>query len=211
MSWLITPVAVLAAGCYLSRAEPAKDAASGDPDAGCLGGWCGCELMDGGWVDCAGDVDGAPPGAECRPGTARWCARNAVEDFWGKAPCHEDGTWSDCGKWSEDRPATACACRRQFADLECCERPDCVVPADHHPPDCHGDGGLCSFCSTDLDCGGPDDLCLWTPDEATFCGAVCSGDADCPAGFECSPIYDYDGNVTAEQCTPVDRDGCDGM
>jgi hypothetical protein len=69
-----------------------------------------------------------------------------------------------------------------------------------------GDGelGLCSGCTADNQCGGPDDHCLRVGVEgAAFCMAGCAGDGDCPEGYLCSAaeLESIDG-ARGRQCVP---------
>ncbi len=48
-----------------------------------------------------------------------------------------------------------------------------------------GDGTVCSPCSSDAECGGPNDLCIGYPDGGQFCGRACTG-GDCGDGFVCA-------------------------
>jgi Bacterial pre-peptidase C-terminal domain len=67
-----------------------------------------------------------------------------------------------------------------------------------------GGGGLgvCEPCSADVQCGGPDDLCVGLGATAdTFCLTDCGSDDDCDADFECTPVESTDGMV-AKQCVP---------
>jgi len=53
--------------------------------------------------------------------------------------------------------------------------------------------GLCEFCTSDEECGGPDDLCLpfagsdiGVVDHG--CGRLCSDQSPCPAGYRCAAL-----------------------
>ncbi len=68
-----------------------------------------------------------------------------------------------------------------------------------------GAGGLgtCEPCSADVQCGGPDDLCVPIgPEHAGHCATDCDVDRDCDADFACEPVESVDGAV-AKQCVPV--------
>ena len=45
---------------------------------------------------------------------------------------------------------------------------------------------LCQGCSTDGDCGSPDNLCVDLGDQGKKCLTACQTDAECPLGFSCS-------------------------
>lgn len=63
--------------------------------------------------------------------------------------------------------------------------------------ECYTAGGYyCKSCQDDGDCGGNGNLCL----NGGTCGVTCSSDADCPGGFDCYPIYDFNGNIQSHQC-----------
>ena len=61
---------------------------------------------------------------------------------------------------------------------------------------CYDAGGFyCKPCRDDGDCGGGENMCL-----SGDCGVWCNDDHDCPAGFDCYPVYDFNGNVVSNQC-----------
>ncbi|HJK99992.1 MAG TPA: matrixin family metalloprotease [Polyangiaceae bacterium LLY-WYZ-15_(1-7)] len=49
-----------------------------------------------------------------------------------------------------------------------------------------GDGTVCSPCSSDAECGGPNDFCLGYPTGGSFCGSACTSNADCGDGQVCA-------------------------
>ncbi len=128
-----------------------------------------------------------PPPERCEPGRQRWCD-DPIYSAWGKQTCLPDRTWSRCIEPVVDRdrlldrPATECGCRYYYFNADCCEMPDCVIPEDHVPPACTGDGLLCSTCDTHEDCSeGP---CVIESAGYGFCSRRCDG-GGCPEGFEC--------------------------
>lgn len=146
--------------------------------------------------------DGYPenPGEECVAGTQRWCD-DAIYCSWGKQTCLPDGVWGPCVEPTvgrdglADRPDTACGCRYFYFNDDCCEdqrdrdgdgKPDCLIPESHEPPACESDGGVCSYCDNQSDCG-YGDLCLFQQGGYAFCGQDCS-DSGCPGGFSCQTI-----------------------
>jgi len=67
------------------------------------------------------------------------------------------------------------------------------------PADATG-GGPCDPCTTDDDCGGPDDYCLRNDTTGeVLCGKFCNSDTDCPAGYTCYTI----GGIAVKQCAPT--------
>ncbi|MCA9656550.1 MAG: hypothetical protein H6712_30985 [Myxococcales bacterium] len=64
-------------------------------------------------------------------------------------------------------------------------------------------GGPCQPCSWDDQCGGSSDLCLQLGVDMVACGRVCSGAADCDAGFVCTAeaVTSIEG-ATGRQCIP---------
>lgn len=153
-------------------------------------------------------------GSECVPGVQRWCD-DATYCSWGKQTCLPDGTWGACieprvtSTGLTDRPATECGCRFFYFNWDCCEdqedrdgdgNPDCLIPSAHTPPACPSDGGLCSYCDAQSDCGGPNDVCVFRRDGYAMCGQDCST-TGCPSGYGCQAIRTRTG--TMHQCTPT--------
>ncbi|MCC6873868.1 MAG: hypothetical protein IT378_06095 [Sandaracinaceae bacterium] len=154
-------------------------------------------------------------GDECVAGTQRWCD-DAIFCSWGKQTCLPDGTWGACIEPTvtrdglQDRPATECGCRFFYYNDACCEdqedrnadgHPDCIIPTGHTPPACPSDGGLCSYCDSPNDCGGPNNLCVFRNDGYAFCARDCSADpGSCGAGYSCAAITTRTGTV--HQCVP---------
>lgn len=72
-----------------------------------------------------------------------------------------------------------------------------------------GGAGVCEACSADIQCGGPEDLCVIVGNQGdSFCLASCDGDQDCGAGYSCTPVMSVDGQM-ASQCHP-DNASCGG-
>ena len=57
---------------------------------------------------------------------------------------------------------------------------------------------LCKPCEQDYECGGLADRCLEVED-GLHCAADCSRDGECPDGYDCRTVGDY------EQCLPVEN------
>ena len=67
--------------------------------------------------------------------------------------------------------------------------------------DCYeASGYYCKPCNSDSDCGGSgENLCLnWGAND--YCGVVCETDTDCPSGYGCLPVGDFNGNIVTYQC-----------
>jgi len=64
------------------------------------------------------------------------------------------------------------------------------------------DGYYCKPCVDNGSCGGDDsgNLCLNFGGGYKYCGVECESDRDCPAGFGCLPIGDFNGNIYSFQC-----------
>ncbi len=61
--------------------------------------------------------------------------------------------------------------------------------------DCYDAGGqYCSFCDEDAECG-EGNYCI-----NHYCGVDCASGQECPAGFECYPFGDANGNIITYQC-----------
>jgi len=166
----------------------------------------------------AGD---ASDSRECIPGTRKWCD-GTTYCGWGIATCGEDGRWplvERAGQWIERciedgsglRPDTPCACRYYFFNSECCERPDCVIPANTNGQVCQPSaGGYCDPCSLETPECTAGRLCavfqqLNAKQERTFesfcTGMSCEGPHDCDEGQACVRISTRL-NSTQRRCVP---------
>lgn len=77
-------------------------------------------------------------------------------------------------------------------------------------PGGEGGAGVCEPCTTDVQCGGTDDLCVRVGTEnESFCLETCTSSADCPTDYSCSTtdLTSVDGN-TGKQCVP-NSNSCD--
>ena len=62
--------------------------------------------------------------------------------------------------------------------------------------ECYDAGNLyCRECEDDGDCGGGGNACIWGE-----CQVECDDQVDCPAGFVCSGVTDYNGNILGNWC-----------
>lgn len=66
---------------------------------------------------------------------------------------------------------------------------------------------LCQSCSSNADCGGRDDLCLFVHDEGR-CGKACFSERDCPRDYDCVAVPIGPG--TTWQCVP-DNTSCSDL
>jgi hypothetical protein len=74
-----------------------------------------------------------------------------------------------------------------------------------------GGAGLCEPCTSSVQCGDAGDLCVRVGSGSdAFCLSECSGPADCPTDYECSPaaVTAVDGS-SGRQCVPISSDCSD--
>lgn len=147
----------------------------------------------------------------CIPSTKRWCD-GPTYCFWGYQICLPDGRWEDtCHEYTsvEDRPNTQCACRHPLFTPICCETVDCVIPADHTPPDCTPSHDVCGYCRWDEDCTNPDysgeHKCVRTSAREMYCGRDCTNNQPCPDTYSCVNVTN---EADLKQCIPEDNN-CD--
>ncbi|HOI09035.1 MAG TPA: hypothetical protein PK313_01030 [Myxococcota bacterium] len=57
---------------------------------------------------------------------------------------------------------------------------------------------LCATCVLDADCIVEGARCIQLPDGGNYCGQACTGDVDCPQGYQCLPA-----EGGADQCQPI--------
>jgi hypothetical protein len=70
--------------------------------------------------------------------------------------------------------------------------------------------GLCADCTSDAQCGGPGDNCVFL-DGGHHCFKGCTKDTDCPSGYYCSfSEFTSIDDVKARQCIPNDYQCADG-
>ena len=156
------------------------------------------------------------PGAECLPGTKRWCDGHSYCG-WGMVTCGPDGKWKrkldlktmqwelDCWEPADGRrPNTQCACYFFYFNTDCCETPGCIVPAGTNGQICPASaGGYCDYCNPQkTDCKEPGAKCITTTSSETYCGRDCSGGKPCPQGSTCAAAKQ--GSKTYWQCVPKD-------
>ena len=153
-------------------------------------------------------------GFKCAPGTKMWCDGL---DFcgWGQVTCQPNGQWPSkmlggkkvlfCKELPNyRRPNTQCACYHFFYKANCCERPDCIVPAGTNGQICpKSQGKLCDYCNPlKPECAESGAKCLVSTDYETYCGRVCSSNSSCPAGYKCAAVKLKVGYT--KQCVPLD-------
>jgi hypothetical protein len=191
-----------------------KKVGSGDmPPGG--GKWSCTSSTSQGGTTC---VQAPPPkpGAECLPGTKKWCDGHSYCG-WGIVTCGPDGKWKrkfnlKTFKWELDcwepadgrRPNTQCACYFFYYNTDCCETPDCIIPAGTNGQICPASaGGYCDFCNPQKsECKEPGAKCITTTNSETYCGRDCSGGKPCPQGSKCTAAKQ--GSKTFWQCVPKD-------
>ena len=150
---------------------------------------------------------------KCSPGTKMWCDG---KDYcgWGQVTCKPNGQWPSeivngekallCKELPNyRRPNTTCACYHFFYKPECCERPDCIVPAGTNGQICpKSPGKLCNYCNAlKPECQEAGAKCLISDSYETFCGRLCASNSQCPAGYRCAGVKLKVG--TTKQCVPV--------
>jgi hypothetical protein len=131
----------------------------------------------------------------------RWCD-GATYCSWGQQTCLPNGQWGPCYEDPGIRPNTLCACYFFYFNTDCCETPDCIVPAGTSGQVCPAPTGqLCDYCNGNGQCanGG---LCIVTNTGESFCGQDCTT-TGCPNNFQCRTITDQSGNQH-RQCVPTD-------
>ena len=159
----------------------------------------------GGWV-CQADT----PSTEACDYVDNDCDGAADEDF---KVAGAYGTLEHCG-----------ACGKSCVGSVPNGTPACILGADGAPPTCGVAscepgfffviGGkqclpelqtLCQPCASAAQCYYPGAACL-SLEDGSFCTKPCAGQADCPAGFECSPVDGFEA-----QCVPSTAScTCDG-
>lgn len=181
------------------------------------------------------------PGSACEPGTRRWCD-GVTFCGWGIIECPAAGKWPttsrrdaqgrthlvDACKEHPDalRPDTPCARYSWLFNPECCEREDCMLPAQsngrRYAPSA---GKLCDPCSpVEPECKEPGALCVYLkrtlPNELigganfpigeTYCGRECGANRPCPEGYACALAcaVSFQGAPTcSHQCVPSSQHG----
>ena len=190
---------------------------SGDTPGG-SGKWsCISSTAEGG-ITCVQQPPSTTPGAECTPGTKKWCDGMSYCG-WGQVTCGASGQWQrkfnwttlkfeeDCWELKDGRRAnTVCACYFTFFNKECCETPDCVVPPGSNGQICPASPGwYCDYCNPLQagSCKEPGAHCITTTKNETFCGADCAGGKPCPSGGQCRQVKK--GSQYFWQCMPPDE------
>lgn len=121
--------------------------------------------------------------------------------------CRSDAHFPDDSEFF-DEPAE-CYSDRDCADGRICIGNDCRSMGT----DERGSAGLCQSCESRQDCVEEDALCLGFVTDGgdgeiaeTVCGRSCTGDSDCPTGFECVDVDDPQEGMMVSQCVP-EREG----
>lgn len=151
---------------------------------------------------------------KCKKGHRMWCD-GLQYSGWGQVRCLDSGSWAtkmvngksilDCQEMSSDtRPDTRCACYHFFLNTDCCERPDCIVPAAGAGRICpKSAGALCDHCNPmNPECVESQAKCIVTNAHETFCGRLCSDAKPCPTGYQCMSVKLKVGST--KQCIPAD-------
>ena len=102
-------------------------------------------------------------------------------------------TSSDCYPgYSCDLETSTCEARVcTDTALDCGFREFCNLATG----ECYDAGAqYCRPCTEDFECG-DGNYCFWG-----YCGVDCSGDKECPGGFECYPVENSEGQTVAYQC-----------
>lgn len=151
-------------------------------------------------AECSEEVP-CPFGSMCVEGVceSRGCATSeqcGIEQYCADGTC-VDGCAEDADCMFGD------VCN---ADAKTCEagecadtRTDCGFGEFCSPAgECYDAGGYyCRPCQDDGDCGGLDagNYCI-----SGYCGVECQTSGDCPAGYDCLPFQDGNGNIITHQC-----------
>ena len=149
-------------------------------------------------VECSETVSCAF-GEVCVDGTceARSCATSdqcGIEEY-----CDSGSCVSGCQVDTDCKFGDTCDEAGQCAPAGCADtRTDCDVGEFCSPTgECYDAGGyFCKPCEADGDCGGSGNYCIG----GAYCGVECADDRDCPAGFDCIPFSDGNGNIITYQC-----------
>jgi hypothetical protein len=184
-------------------------AGSGDTPPG-GGSWTCTSSSEQGGIVCT-QLPPVKPGQECVPNTKMWCD-GAIYCGYGQVVCGPDGKWKlnsdgylDCVEVGDQRPNTVCACYFFYFNQDCCETPDCIVPAGTIGQVCPvSKGQYCDYCTPqnpECTSGGK---CIVTAKHETFCGQSCASAADCPKGSLCMSVQVSNGG-NVKQCIPADQ------
>jgi hypothetical protein len=148
--------------------------------------------------ECSEDVP-CPFGSICENGVcqAQSCATSdqcGIEQY-----CKDNTCVDGCEVHADCRFGDLCD-----ADANTCVEAECV---DTHldcgfkefcspAGECYeASGYYCTECGDDGDCGGNGNLCV-----GGYCAVSCETDAECPGGFDCATLYDFNGNPVGNGC-----------
>jgi hypothetical protein len=132
----------------------------------------------------------------------RKCSTSA--DCGMEAFCDNGECAVGCSANSDCYPGDACNSEGACVTAGCRETSvDCEFGqyCDPNSGDCYNASGLlCSQCGDNGDCGGDGNQCINFGSYGSYCGATCSYDSDCPAGYMCLGLRDEFGNIVTTQC-----------
>lgn len=146
------------------------------------------------------ETEPCPLGSVCVEGTceSRNCATSdqcGIEQYCNEQSACVDGCQADTDcKYGDFCDLDLGTCQpAECADTRLdCEFGEFCSPAG----DCYeATGYYCRDCEQDDDCGGNGNYCI-----SGYCGVSCVADSDCPAGYDCLPFQDINGNIIAYQC-----------
>lgn len=129
----------------------------------------------------------------CRSGRCATSAQCPIESY-----CEGDTCVPGCRADTDCGPGTRCDLAESACVETACQdtQVDCAFGeyCDTTTGSCYDAGEqFCRPCETDATCG-EGNVCY-----ANYCGVDCN-DRECPAGFDCLPLYDTFGNVRTFQC-----------
>lgn len=161
-----------------------------------------------------------PFGSVCNEGVCMQIPCSTSDQCGPEEYCLDRVCVSGCAEESDCLPGDTCDTTTNTCEPRGCRSTqlDCNYKefCNEANGECYEAGGYyCRSCADDDDCGGNDNLCLNFGTSGQYCGVTCSSDEDCPAGFDCSPIGDINGNIVSYQCLTYcwlydeDADGLD--
>lgn len=165
-----------APGPYRSVLLPCLGLIAGAWLAACVEGPTdpGTDNSRGALIPCSTDLECVSAGLVCDP-LRRSCVCTA------DSMCAGTPERPFCNAFTGRCVAEVAGCR---SDDECQQGEFCDVARRT----CRVRRAFCEPCSYDLECGGPEDLCVRasdSPTAPTFCATACDSSGGCPAGREC--------------------------
>ena len=133
---------------------------------------------------------------QCQERRCATSAQCAMEQYCANGAC-QDG----CAGDEDCYPGSACDVESNTCVSAPCEdqHQDCAFKefCNAATGECYeASGYYCRECNAEEDCGGGDNHCT----SSGYCGVDCQDSDDCPAGFDCMPFVDYNGNIQYYQC-----------